>query len=139
MKFWNLSQTFTGKKIKSCAGKFDRFDNEFCTKFLTLSNNTTLSATQSGNLLLWKRTMVSSKLGIKGQSGQDRKCHEAEITDMCFGRDETELLTCCIDGTIAIWDIESILTDSFAEISKSISKGNSFEDRTVAEIELVKR
>lgn len=62
------------------------------------------------NLSLWSRTTQKLLVTLNG--------HQRRITRVCFSKDGTALISCCLDGTLCYWDLLTEECVSFPGLHK---------------------
>jgi WD40 repeat protein len=102
IKFWQMSATFTGLKLKGYLGKFGASELTDISSFIQLPDGKVLSSTETGNLLLWDGGMIKCELAMKGK----KPCHIGKIESVLLI--EGEVFTAGEDGLVRIWDFETI-------------------------------
>ncbi|KAJ3417018.1 Cilia- and flagella-associated protein 44 [Chytridiales sp. JEL 0842] len=104
IKFWSMSDTFTGLKLKGYLGKFGASELTDISAFIQLPDGKVLSSTETGNLLLWDGGMIKCELAMKGK----KPCHQGKVESVLMI--EGEVFTAGEDGFVRIWDFETIDT-----------------------------
>jgi WD40 repeat protein len=102
IKFWRMSNTFTGLKLQGYIGKFGASELTDIASFIQLPDGKVLSSTETGNFLLWDGGMIKCEIGVKGK----RPCHQGRIEVILLG--EGEVITGGEDGYFRVWDLETI-------------------------------
>jgi WD40 repeat protein len=102
IKFWRMSNTFTGLKLQGQTGKFGASELTDIESFVQLPDGKVLSSTETGNLLLWDGGMIKCEIGLKGK----KPCHNGRVESILLG--ENEIVTGGEDGLFKIWDLETI-------------------------------
>eukprot|EP00210_Caulerpa_lentillifera_P000800 g774.t1 len=119
IKFWKKANTFTGMKLQGILGKFGKHELVDIPDFIELSNGDVLSATESGNLLLWQDGFIKAVLHCPG----DEPFHNGSINYTAFDIVMQRIITAACDGVIKVWNPEHILTHD-AEISGEVLELN---------------
>ncbi|KYN22810.1 WD repeat-containing protein 52 [Trachymyrmex cornetzi] len=94
IKFWKISETFTGLKLKGEIGKFGQTEISDIVGIV--------SGCEWGNILLWEEDSITLEICRKNR----QPCHSKAITQ--FEYMNGELISVGIDGWIRIWFYETI-------------------------------
>ncbi|KAF5282186.1 hypothetical protein FQR65_LT02883 [Abscondita terminalis] len=97
IKFWMISQTFTGLKVQGQEGKFDQTNTSSILCTYHMPDDTILSGSEWGNILVWKDSYINFEIERK----MKKYCHDAPITQFFF--EDDELWTVSMDGHIKLW------------------------------------
>uniref|UniRef100_A0A336MUJ4 CSON006942 protein n=1 Tax=Culicoides sonorensis TaxID=179676 RepID=A0A336MUJ4_CULSO len=102
IKFWKMTQTFTGLKLQGETGRFGKTEiSDICGVF-PMPDEKVLSGSEWGNILVWEHGLITLEVCRKGR----RRCHSGNITKI-FAR-EGEIVTIGTDGFIRIWFWETV-------------------------------
>ncbi|ORX54869.1 WD40 repeat-like protein [Piromyces finnis] len=102
IKFWNISNTFTGLKLQGYLGKFGIVELSDISTFLHLSDGKVLSSSETGYLLLWEGGLIKCVISRPG----GKPCHSGKIYVLLT--EEGEIYSSGEDGFVRIWDLENI-------------------------------
>jgi len=102
IKFWNISNTFTGLKLQGYLGKFGIVELSDISTFLHLSDGKVLSSSETGYLLLWEGGLIKCVISRPG----GKPCHNGKIYVLLT--EEGEIYSSGEDGFVRIWDFENI-------------------------------
>ncbi|ORY52261.1 WD40 repeat-like protein, partial [Neocallimastix californiae] len=102
IKFWNISNTFTGLKLQGNLGKFGIVELSDISTFLHLSDGKVLSSSETGYLLLWEGGLIKCVISRPG----GKPCHNGKIFVLLS--EEGEVYSSGEDGFIRIWDFENL-------------------------------
>ncbi|KAG4086444.1 WD40 repeat-like protein [Neocallimastix lanati (nom. inval.)] len=100
IKFWNISNTFTGLKLQGYLGKFGIVELSDISTFLHLSDGKVLSSSETGYLLLWEGGLIKCVISRPG----GKPCHNGKIFVLLS--EEGEIYSSGEDGFVRIWDLE---------------------------------
>jgi len=103
IKFWKMSSTFTGLKLKGAIGKFGKVDISDITGYLEFPDGKVLSGSEQGNLLLWENNLI--KVLIKQE--EDQPCHDGSI-EFIARNEDGYIMTAGRDGQIKYWQFDAI-------------------------------
>lgn len=103
IKFWKMSRTFTGLKLKGAIGKFGKVDISDITGYVEFPDGKVLSGSEQGNLLLWEGNLI--KVLIQQEGG--KPCHDGAI-EYITKNDLGVIITAGRDGTIKYWQFDDI-------------------------------
>lgn len=126
IKFWKMSNTFTGLKLQGAVGKFGLSELSDINSFIHLPDGKVLSGTESGVLLLWEGGAIKCELGIKGIG----YCHEGPIDVVIL--EDNEVITGGDDGYIRVWDLDVIDNGDVKEpgsTAKAVALNGGIETR----------
>ncbi|XP_063689301.1 cilia- and flagella-associated protein 44-like isoform X19 [Bolinopsis microptera] len=102
IKFWKMAATFTGLKLQGELGKYGRTAISDIEGYVELPDGKVLSGSEWGNMLLWDGDLIKCELS----STENKNCHKGQIQEIFL--DEGELITAGADGSVKIWDFETI-------------------------------
>jgi len=102
IKFWKMAATFTGLKLQGELGKFGRTAISDIEGYVELPDGKVLSGSEWGNMLLWDGDLIKCELS----STENKNCHKGQVQEIFL--DEGELITAGSDGSVKIWDFETI-------------------------------
>ncbi|KAL5270287.1 hypothetical protein ACHWQZ_G001132 [Mnemiopsis leidyi] len=102
IKFWKMAATFTGLKLQGELGKFGRTAISDVEGYVELPDGKVLSGSEWGNMLLWDGDLIKCELS----STENNNCHNGQVQEIFL--DEGELITAGADGSVKIWDFETI-------------------------------
>lgn len=102
IKFWKMTQTFTGLKLQGDTGRFGKTEISDITGIFPMPDEKILSGAEWGNILVWEHGLITLEVCRKGK----RRCHSGNITQI-FARDG-EIVTIGTDGYIRIWFWETV-------------------------------
>ncbi|XP_021065572.1 cilia- and flagella-associated protein 44 [Mus pahari] len=104
IKFWEMAFTFTGLKLQGSLGRFGKTSTSDIEGYAELPDGKVLSGSEWGNLLLWEGSLIKVELCRTGM----KSCHSGSINQIML--DEGEVITAGSDGSVRIWDFETIDT-----------------------------
>ncbi|XP_052014912.1 cilia- and flagella-associated protein 44 [Apodemus sylvaticus] len=104
IKFWEMAFTFTGLKLQGSLGRFGKTSTSDIEGYAELPDGKVLSGSEWGNLLLWEGSLIKVELCRTGM----KSCHNGSINQIML--DEGEVITAGSDGSVRIWDFETIDT-----------------------------
>lgn len=64
IRFWRISSTFTGMKLKGDIAKFGQFQISDVASFAEFQDANVVSSSEYGKLLLWEGNLIKSVIGI---------------------------------------------------------------------------
>ncbi|KAK1137227.1 hypothetical protein K0M31_001748 [Melipona bicolor] len=102
IKFWKMSKTFTGLKLKGEIGKFGNTEIFDIIAIHPMSNETVVSGCEWGNILLWDESLIKLEACRKNR----KTAHVGYITQ--FEYINGELMSVGSDGWIRFWFYETI-------------------------------
>ncbi|KAG5315180.1 CFA44 protein, partial [Acromyrmex insinuator] len=102
IKFWKISKTFTGLKLKGEIGKFGQTEISDIVGVYIMPDGKIVSGCEWGNILLWEEGLITLEICRKNQ----QPCHAKAITQ--FEYMNGELISVGMDGWIRIWFYETI-------------------------------
>lgn len=102
IKFWKMSKTFTGLKLKGDIGKFGKIDMSDINGYVEFPDGKVLSGSEHGNLILWEGNLVKVLI----QQDENVSCHNGAIDFVTFI--DNEIITAGRDGFIKYWSYEEI-------------------------------
>ncbi|XP_053983869.1 cilia- and flagella-associated protein 44 [Hylaeus volcanicus] len=102
IKFWKVSKTFTGLKLKGVIGKFGNTEISDIIAIHPMPNETVVSGCEWGNILLWDKSIIKLEASRKNK----QPAHAAQITQFEFINGE--LISVGSDGWIRFWFYETI-------------------------------
>ncbi|XP_052861271.1 cilia- and flagella-associated protein 44 [Anopheles cruzii] len=102
VKFWKMSNTFTGLKLQGELGRFGKTEISDIIGLLPLPDEKVLSGCQWGNILVWEAGLIKLEVCRKGR----KPCHDGPITQLSMRG--SEIMTAGLDGKIKIWFWETV-------------------------------
>uniref|UniRef100_A0A7S1KMG8 Guanine nucleotide-binding protein subunit beta-like protein n=1 Tax=Percolomonas cosmopolitus TaxID=63605 RepID=A0A7S1KMG8_9EUKA len=102
IKFWKMSHTFTGLKLKGNIGKFGKVDISDIAGYVELPDGKVLSGSEQGNLILWEGNLVKVLI----QKDENTPCHTAPIEFITLF--QNEIITAARDGYIKYWSFDQL-------------------------------
>ncbi|KYN44488.1 WD repeat-containing protein 52 [Trachymyrmex septentrionalis] len=102
IKFWKISETFTGLKLKGEIGKFGQTEISDIVGVYIMPDGKIVSGCEWGNILLWEEGSITFEICRKNR----QPCHAKAITQ--FEYMNGELMSVGMDGWIRIWFYETI-------------------------------
>lgn len=99
-----MASTFTGFKLQGDLGKFGRTEISDIEGYAELPDGKVLSGTEWGNMLLWDGGLIQTEICRK----KGKPCHTGIIQQITL--DEGDIYTLGDDGSVRIWDFETIDT-----------------------------
>ncbi|KAK0161075.1 hypothetical protein PV327_009592 [Microctonus hyperodae] len=102
IKFWQMTSTFTGLKLKSQLGRFGRTEISDIIGILEMPDGKVVSGCEWGNILLWDNGLIKLEVYRKNK----KSCHDKMITQ--FEYNDGELMSIGMDGWIRVWYYETI-------------------------------
>ncbi|XP_017757877.1 PREDICTED: uncharacterized protein LOC108549132 [Eufriesea mexicana] len=102
IKFWKMSKTFTGLKLKGEVGKFGNTEISDIIAIHPMPNETVISGCEWGNILLWDESLIKLEACRKDKE----TAHVSYITE--FEYINGELISVGSDGWIRFWFYETI-------------------------------
>ncbi|AWP14907.1 putative cilia- and flagella-associated protein 44 [Scophthalmus maximus] len=102
IKFWKMTNTFTGLKLQGLVGHFGKTPATDIDGYVELPDGKVVSGTDWGNLLLWDGTDIKVEICRK----KGRSCHAGKVQP--FALEEGQLMTIGSDGAVRGWDFEGI-------------------------------
>ncbi|XP_076637400.1 cilia- and flagella-associated protein 44 isoform X1 [Colletes latitarsis] len=102
IKFWKMSKTFTGLKLKGETGKFGNTEISDIIAIHPMPNETVISGCEWGNILLWDESIIKLEACRKNKQAT----HTGHIAQFEFINGE--LISIGLDGWIRFWFYESI-------------------------------
>ncbi|XP_031368455.1 cilia- and flagella-associated protein 44 isoform X2 [Apis dorsata] len=102
IKFWKMSKTFTGLKLKGEIGKFGSTEISDIIAIYPMPNETVISGCEWGNILLWDESLIKLEACRKNKEA----AHTGFITQFEFINQE--LISVGSDGWIRFWFYETI-------------------------------
>ncbi|CAK9822070.1 Cilia- and flagella-associated protein 44 [Anthophora retusa] len=102
IKFWKMSKTFTGLKLKGEIGKFGNTEISDIIAIHPMPNETVISGCEWGNILLWDESLIKLEACRKNKE----TAHIGSITQ--FEYINGELISVGLDGWIRFWFYETI-------------------------------
>jgi WD40 repeat protein len=102
IRFWKISETFTGLKLQGDIAKFGQFELSDVCSYAEFEDGNVLSSSEYGKLLLWEGNLVKSVVSIDAE----RSCHDGQIE---FVRHHNKkIITAGADGFVRFWDAQAI-------------------------------
>ncbi|CCI49176.1 unnamed protein product [Albugo candida] len=105
IRFWKMATTFTGLKLQGELGKFGKSELTDVEAFCVLPNQTILSGTETGILLLWEGQFIKSELY---RYPSQQKPHNGAISVVQYEASAQRILTAGRDGYIRFWALSAI-------------------------------
>ncbi|XP_019696509.1 uncharacterized protein LOC105182290 [Harpegnathos saltator] len=102
IKFWKISNTFTGLKLKGEIGRFGQTEISDIIGVYIMPDGKVVSGCEWGNILLWEEGLISLEICRKHR----QPCHAKPITQ--FEYLNGELISVGMDGWIRVWFYETI-------------------------------
>ncbi|XP_036151277.1 cilia- and flagella-associated protein 44 [Monomorium pharaonis] len=102
IKFWKISKTFTGLKLKGEIGRFRQTEISDIVGVYIMPDGKIVSGCEWGNILLWEEGLITFEICRKNR----QPCHAKPITQ--FEYINGELISVGMDGWIRIWFYETI-------------------------------
>lgn len=102
LKFWKMSETFTGLKLLGQLCRFGKTDSCNLIGATLLPDGSCATGSAWGNILIWVDGVISLQIFRVGRL----PCHTAPITQLHFYNNA--LMTAGLDGVVRVWDYESI-------------------------------
>ncbi|XP_015431042.1 PREDICTED: uncharacterized protein LOC107187452 [Dufourea novaeangliae] len=102
IKFWKVSKTFTGLKLKGQTGKFGKTEISDIIAIHPMPNETVISGCEWGNILLWDENLIKLEACRKN----NEPAHINYITQ--FEYINGELISVGMDGWIRFWFYDTI-------------------------------
>ncbi|XP_029161342.1 cilia- and flagella-associated protein 44 isoform X2 [Nylanderia fulva] len=102
IKFWKISETFTGLKLKGEIGRFGQTEISDIIGVYIMPDGKVVSGCEWGNILLWEEGLITLEICKKNR----QPCHTKAITQ--FEYINGELISVGMDGWIRIWFYETI-------------------------------
>ncbi|EFN70133.1 WD repeat-containing protein 52 [Camponotus floridanus] len=102
IKFWKISETFTGLKLKGEIGRFGQTEISDIIGVYIMPDGKVVSGCEWGNILLWEEGLITLEICKKNR----QPCHTKAITQ--FEYINGELISIGMDGWIRIWFYETI-------------------------------
>ncbi|XP_076666446.1 cilia- and flagella-associated protein 44 isoform X2 [Andrena cerasifolii] len=102
IKFWKMSDTFTGLKLQGEIGKFGNTEISDIIAIRPMPNETVVSGCEWGNILLWDESLIKLEACRKGRQAM----HAGYITQFEYYTEE--LISVGSDGWVRFWFHETI-------------------------------
>lgn len=102
LRFWKMANTFTGFKLQGEIGKFGKTEISDIDGYTELPDGKVLSGCEWGNMLLWDGGLIQTEICRK----KNKPCHIGSIQQITI--DENDIYTISEDGTVRVWDFETI-------------------------------
>ena len=133
IRFWNMTNTFTGLKLQGEIGKFGKIDLSDIEDFVELPDGKVVSSSESGYLLLWEGNFVKCRFVTssldpnhmydKAAQGKDLifgdvPAHKNGILALKYDRERNMIVSAGGDGTIKFWSFTEI---DVAEVDSDIT------------------
>ena len=99
-----MASTFTGYKLQGDLGKFGKTEITDIEGYAELPDGKVLSGTEWGNMLLWDGGLIQTEISRR----KNKSCHVGSIHQITL--DDGDIYTLSDDGTVRIWDFETIDT-----------------------------
>ena len=102
VKFWNITNTFTGLKLQGDVGKFGRIDPGNITSTIHLPNGTILSGSEKGYLLLWEDSILICTFSMQDATDNSKAppIHLGGVRHITFDRKNNNIISVGADGCI---------------------------------------
>jgi WD40 repeat protein len=102
VKFWRMSDTFTGLKLQGVPGRFGK--TEICNILgvYSMPDEKVLSGCEWGNILVWDEGLIKFEVCRKNR----KPCHVGQITQISMHGEE--VTTVGTDGFIRVWFWETV-------------------------------
>lgn len=97
IKFWKMSETFTGLKLKGDLGRFGKTDISDIIGIHPMPDEKVISGSDWGNVLVWDEGLIHLEVCRKGR----KPLHTKAITQLSLDKDE--IMTAALDGFVRIW------------------------------------
>ena len=125
IRFWNITNTFTGPKLEGTIGKFGKIDLTDVECFLHLPENNNhncsiLSSSESGHLLLWEDNFLKCRFVLLTHdddlmktknkstgSDEDAPIHQGGVYDLCLDSRNNLVISAGADGYLKWWSMQS--------------------------------
>ena len=104
IRFWKMTETFTGLKLQGEIGKFGKVELSDISAFAMMPDGKVLSGSEVGEMLLWDGNFV--KCVVARADGS--QCHVGDIADMYIDLEASEVITAGADGWIRVWDFDTL-------------------------------
>lgn len=118
IKFWKMSNTFTGLKLQGEIAKFGKLELSDVAAFYELPDGKVISGTDQGTLILWDGVNVKAHL-VQGLDGEKKiPLHNGAIEVILF--ENGEFITAGHDGYIKWWSLQQIDNAEADEIAEVI-------------------
>ncbi|XP_066257532.1 cilia- and flagella-associated protein 44 [Euwallacea similis] len=102
IKFWKITSTFTGLKLKGELGRFGKTEYSDIIGVLPMPDTKVVSGCSWGNILVWNNGLITFEVFRSLR----RKCHDAPIVQFYYV--DGELWTVSMDGHVKVWWFEKI-------------------------------
>jgi cilia- and flagella-associated protein 44 len=104
-----MASTFTGYKLQASLGKFGKTEISDIEGYAELPDGKVLSGCEWGNMLLWDGGLIQTEICRK----KNKTGHTGAIQQVTL--DEGDIYTIGDDGTVKVWDFETIDTSEPSE------------------------
>jgi len=104
-----MANTFTGYKLQGDLGKFGKTEISDIEGYAELPDGKVLSGTEWGNMLLWDGGLIQTEICRK----KNKSCHTGSIQQITLN--EGDIYTIGDDGSVRVWDFETIDTSEPSE------------------------
>ncbi|XP_043471636.1 cilia- and flagella-associated protein 44 [Leptopilina heterotoma] len=102
IKFWKMSKTFTGLKLKGELGRFGKTEISDIIGVYPMPDEKVVSGCEWGNILIWDEGLIKFEVCRKNR----KPCHGGVITQ--FEYNNGELISIGMDGWIRMWFYDTI-------------------------------
>ncbi|KAF7998128.1 hypothetical protein HCN44_009526 [Aphidius gifuensis] len=102
VKFWKISKTFTGLKLKGEIGRFGGTEISDVIGVYSMNDEKVITGCEWGNILIWEEGLIKIEVRRKNKIS----CHNNMITQFEFINGE--LMSIGMDGWIRVWYYETI-------------------------------
>lgn len=123
IQFWDLCETFTGLKLTGIVGRFGKIDPCEIVAVHHMPNETILSNSEWGNVLVWKDGLIQFEVCQKNR----QPCHDGKITQIYYNDEKSEVMTVGADGFIRIWFWETVNLTNLLEDERFVEIDPTFE------------
>ena len=104
IRFWKISETFTGLKLQGDIAKFGQFELSDVTSYAEYEDGNVLSSSEYGKLLLWEGNLIKSVVAIS----PEKSCHNGPIEFV--KHHNKKIISAGADGYVRFWDAQAINT-----------------------------
>lgn len=141
IKFWKMSETFTGLKLQGELGRFGKTEICDIIGIYPMPDEKVLSGSDWGNILVWEDGLIKVEVCRKGR----KPCHAGLITQIFMKESDGEVMTIGLDGYARIWFWETVEladppdTDRFVEIDPMYEYAIGTQTQITQLISIVKK
>lgn len=118
IKFWKMSNTFTGLKLQGEIAKFGKLELSDVAAFYELPDGKVISGTDQGTLILWDGVQVKAHLVLGLENDKKIPLHNGAIEVILF--ENGEFITAGHDGYIKWWSLQQIDNAEADEIAEVV-------------------